>query len=127
MPVINGSGTILSQSGTTAATGDWHHIPGNFGNPSWQLVLEASSAGATAGTTVYIEVANSTAEYAVRVHTMSLTCTTDTVSTGGSLAGSTYQGAWRLIRAVMNSMSSSTAGSAGSPSAVVHVGLQKLG
>ena len=127
MAVLNGSGTILSQSGTTNATGDWYHIPQNFGNPAWQAVLTASSVGATAGTTIYIEVANSTAEYAVRVHTMALTCTTDTVSTGGSLAGSTYEGAWRLIRAVMNSMSSSTAGSAGSPSAVVHVGLQKVG
>ena len=127
MPVINVSGTILDQSGTTAATGSWYSIPANYGNPSWQAVLTASSVGATAGCTVYIEVANSTAAYAVRVHTMALTCTTDTVSTGGTLVGSTYEGAWRLIRAVMNSMTTSTAGSAGSPDTVVHVSLQKLG
>jgi hypothetical protein len=128
MPIINTSGTILSESGTTLAVGEWYAIPANFGNPSWQLILEASSAGATAGTTVYIEVANTNDDaYAVRVHTMALTCTTDTVSTGGSLAGSTYDGAWRLIRANMNSLTTSTAGSAGSPSATVHVSLQKLG
>lgn len=125
MAILNVSGTILSQSGTTLAVGDWYQFPPGHGNPTWQAVLEASSAGATAGTTIHIEVANSTAEYAVRVHTIALTCTTDTVSTGGSLAGSTYQGAWRMIRANMASMTTSTAGSAGSPTATVYVNAQK--
>lgn len=126
MPLLNVSGTILSQSGTTNATGDWYSIPANYGNPAWQVVLTNSSVGATAGCTVYIEVANSTAAYAVRAATIGLTCTTDTMSTGGTLAGSTAQGAWRMIRATMNTMTTSTAGSAGSPATVVHVALQKL-
>ena len=125
MPVIHGGARILN-SGSTAVTGDWYDIPHDYGNPAWQAVLTNSSVGATAATSVYIEVANSTAAYAVRVHSIALTCTTDTVSTGGTLAGSTYDGAWRKIRAV-SSLTTSTAGSSGTPNVAVYCNLQKLG
>jgi len=126
MPVLNGSGIIFtSTAGSTAATGTWYSIPQGWGRPAVQAVLVASSVGATAGTTVTIEVSNTTAAaVATKLATIGLTCTTDTVSDGAGLSSSMV-GGWRFIRAVLTSLTTSTAGSAGSPSVNVYVGLSK--
>ena len=122
MPILSpGTAILTSTAGSTAATGSWYTIPPGYGNLTWQAVLTASSVGATAGSTVTIQVSNSTAAPAsTSVQTIALTCTTDTVSGGGVLAGSTMQGQWRLVRALLTSLTTSTAGSAGSPSVVVY-------
>ena len=128
MPSVNASGIIFtSTAGSTAATGTWYSIPHDFGRPAIQVVLAASSAGATAGTTVTIEVSNTTAvAVATKAATISLTCTTNTVSDGAGLPSSMV-GGWRFIRAVLTSLTTSTAGSAGSPSVNVYVGLNRAG
>ena len=121
MPVLYpGSKIFDSTAGATAATGDWYTIPAEYGDLTWQAVLYASSVGATAGSTVTIQLANTTAVAAVTGQTIALTCTTDTVSNGGGLAGSTLQGAWKYVRVVLTSLTSSTAGSAGSPNVEVY-------
>lgn len=122
MPVMYPGGTILATTaGTTAATGDWHTIDARYGDLSWQAILTASSAGATAGSTVTIQVSNSTAVPATTsVHTIALTCTTNTVSNGGVLAQTTMQGAWKYVRAVLGSLTTSTAGATGSPAVTVY-------
>jgi hypothetical protein len=108
-------------AGSTAETGDWYEIDQHFGNLAYQVILSASSVGATAGTTVTIEVSNTTAvAVQTAAQTFALTCTTDTVSDGGTFATS-MDGAWRYIRANMTSLTTSTAGSAGSPSVTVTV------
>lgn len=121
MPVLYPGSKILdSTAGSTAATGDWYTVPAEYGDLTWQAVLVASSVGATAGSTITIQLSNSTAAAAVTAQTIGLTCTTDTVSNGGGLAGSTFQGAWKYVRAVLTSLTTSTAGSAGSPSVDVY-------
>jgi hypothetical protein len=129
MPVINGSEVITqSTAGTTLRAGTWYSIPSNFGNPAWQAILTASSVGATAGSTITIEVSNSTqVAISTIAQTIALTCTTDTVSAGGTLYGTTMLAAWRFIRANIASLTTSTAGSAGSPAVRVIVSVQKLG
>jgi hypothetical protein len=113
-------------AGSTTETGDWFQVDQRFGNLVYQVILSASSAGATAGTTVTIEVSNSTAvAVATAAQTFGLTCTTDTVSDGGTFATS-MDGAWKLIRANMTSLTTSTAGSAGSPSVTVSVGAGRV-
>ena len=127
MPVLfNGSNTILTSSaGSTAAVGDWYSVDG-LTELSFQAILTASSVGATAGTTVHIEVSNTTAiALATKGRTIGLTCTTDTVSDGGSLVSSMV-GTWRYIRANLASLTTSTAGSAGSPSVTVRVGARAI-
>ena len=129
MPMLNGAAVITqSTAGTTIASGTWYQIPTNYGNPAWQAILAASSVGATAGSTVTIEVSNTTAiAISTIAQTIALTCTTDTVSAGGTLYGTTMLAAWKFIRANIASLTTSTAGSAGSPSVRVIVSVQKLG
>jgi hypothetical protein len=120
MPVLfPGSKIFDSVAGATVATGDWYSIPAEYGDLTWQAVLYASSVGATAGSTVTMQLSNTTAVAAVTAQTIALTCTTDTVSNGGGLAGTTMQGAWKYARAVLTSLTTSTAGSAGSPNVEV--------
>jgi hypothetical protein len=129
MPVINlGASIYTNTAGTTVGTGDWYTIPVNHGDLSWQAVLTASSVGATAGSTVTVQVSNTTSvAVTTSVQTIALTCTTDVVTNGGTLFGSTLQGNWKYIRAVLGSLTTSTAGSAGSPSVSVYVYAGKRG
>lgn len=115
-----GAQIFASTAGSTAATGSWYTIPTEYGDLTWQAVLTASTVGATAGSTVTIQLSNTTAIAAVTGQTIALTCTTDTVSNGGGLAGTTMQGAWKYVRAVLTSLTTSTAGSAGSPAVTVY-------
>lgn len=124
MPMIHpGSVTTILQSTaeSTTKTGDWYQIHPNASRIAWQAVLTVSSAGATAGSTVYVEVANTTAvAVATKASSFVITATTDTVSDGGVFA-TTMLGAWKFMRVNMQSLSSSTAGSAGSPQLTVYV------
>lgn len=126
MPVLY-PGSKIIDSGTTALTGDWYQIPSEYGNITWQAVLAASSVGATAGSTVTIQLSNTTAvALSTAGQTIALTCTTDTVSQGGTPYGTTMAGAWKYIRAVITSLTTSTAGSAGTPNVKVYVYAGKL-
>ena len=123
MPFLQTAGpvTILASSaGSTSSVGSWYQIHPAMGRIGVQVIGVASSAGATMGTTVYIEVSNSTA-YAssAKALTFNLTnSTTDYVSDFSGLP-TTHERAWQFIRANMNSLTTSTAGSAGSPSVTV--------
>lgn len=123
MPLLTpGTAILASTAGSTAATGSWYTIPPHHRDLSWQAVLTASSVGATAASTVTIQVSNTTSvAVTTSVQTMALTCTTDTVTNGGTLFGSTLQGQWKYIRALLGSLTTSTAGSAGSPAVTVYV------
>jgi hypothetical protein len=70
-----------------------------------------------------IEVTNSTAvgPVATKWLTVALTGTTDTVTDGGSATGTSMSGPWNFYRANINSISTSTAGSAGFPVVTVIV------
>lgn len=126
MALINLGSNLILTAGTTVATGDWYTIPGNLGNFTCQAVLTASSVGATAASTVYIEVSNTTAiAAATRATTFALSCTTDVVS-DGAVFSTSMQGAWKLVRARVASLTTSTAGSAGTPSVAVYVSAGRL-
>lgn len=129
MAVIQTSGAtniFTSTAGSTTVTGDWYHIDQHFGNLVFQAILTASSVGATAASSIAIEVSNSTAVAVATVaQTFDLSCTTDTVSDGGTFA-TTMDGAWKLIRARLVSLTTSTAGSTGSPSVTVTVGAGRV-
>ena len=127
MPLLSiGSNLILTTTaGSTVSTGSWYTVPAEIGHITCQAILTASSVGATAGSTVYIEVANTTAiAAATRATTFALSCTTDVVSDGANFATS-MQGAWKLVRARVASLTTSTAGSAGSPVVTVYLGAGK--
>ena len=125
MAVIQTAGATniyTSTAGSTTETGDWFFIDQGFGRLTFQAILTASSVGATAASSIAIEVSNTTAiAVATVAQTFDLSCTTDTVSDGGVFASS-MDGAWKLIRARLASLTTSTAGSAGSPSVSVTVG-----
>lgn len=123
MPLLNlgGNQILASTAGSTNATGDWYSV-NNLQRLTAQAILTASSAGATAATTVYIEASNTTQiAIATKIATFALTCTTNTVSDGAAMPTSLL-GAWKYVRAVLNSLTTSTAGSAGSPAVTVWVG-----
>lgn len=120
MPYIQTKGpTTIYQNtaATTKASGDWYQVHPGLKNLTFQVVQTASSVGATASSTTYIEVTNSTAEgpVATKWLTVALTGTTDTVTDGGSATGTSMSGPWHFYRANINSVSTSTAGSAGFP------------
>lgn len=114
--------TILLQStaGSTQTVGAWFALSPHAARMGFQAVLQTASAGATAGTTVFIEVANSTAygALATKGQTIAIAATTDLVTEGAGFS-STMDRQWGYVRANMNSLTSSTAGSAGSPSVIV--------
>ena len=124
MAFIGGPGVttiFTSTAGSTIATGSWYEILPTIGALAWQVKLQTSSAGATAATTVTIEVSNdSSLALATVGQTIALTATTDAVSDGAVLASS-MRGPWRYIRARMNSLTTSTAGSTGSPAVNVYM------
>jgi len=125
---INGPGGTIFESAenSTAATGNWCQMANIDANISIQAVLEASSVGATAGSTISVEVSNSPSVRAFQVASFSLACTTDTV-TDWTILGSTQLAKWNYIRAVMASLTTSTAGSAGYPKVSIHIGGNKTG
>lgn len=115
-------GQVIFQStaGSTAKAGDWIRVHPGLHRLAFQVVLQTASAGATAGTTVSIEGTNSTSypALATKLQQFVPIATTDLVSDGGGLASSMDR-QWAWIRANMISLTSSTAGSAGSPSVTV--------
>ena len=120
MPYIQTKGptTIFENAAaTTKSAGSWYQVHPSLRNLTFQVVQTASSVGATASSTVYIEVTNSTAagRVATKWLTVALTGTTDTVTDGGSCTGTSMAGPWNYYRANLNSLSSSTVGSAGFP------------
>ena len=130
MPLLNaGSNNIFnSTAGSTAKVGDWYRIEPNLTNLSVQAILTASSVGATAGSTVNFEFSNTTtvsSNSAINGRAVALTCTTDMVSGGGSLISSMVA-AWKFVRVSMASLTTSTAGSNGSPAVQAFVNAQKV-
>lgn len=124
MPSLQPGANLIftSTAGSTAKFGEWYAV-GNLTELTVHAVLAASTVGATAGSTVSLEVSNtgSTAyPLATKGRTIALTCTTDVVADGGSLQSSMV-GAWKFVRVAMTSLTTSTAGSAGSPSVNVYV------
>ena len=132
MPTLYAGGNvILGPTGSTVATGEWYSIPANVNGSamSFEAILQASSVGATAASTVIFQVSNTTiatSNGAQVGRTIALTCTTDLIAGGGSLVSS-MAAQWKFVRALVNSLTTSTAGSAGTPAvrAVVTVGSVK--
>lgn len=125
---INGPGGTIYESSenSTSATGNWCPLANVGPHISIQAVLEASSAGATASSTIAVQVSNSPLVAAATVKTFSLTCTTDTV-TDSTVLTSGLLASWNYIRAVLTSLTTSTAGSEGYPKVSVHIGSNKTG
>ena len=115
-----GPNTLYATSaGSTEGTGDWFRIPPWMDRLSFQVTLVTASAGATAGTTTHIEVSNDgTIPLGTKGRTVDTQATTDTISNGGSLVSS-MQCQWGWVRAKVASLTTSTAGSAGSPAVTV--------
>lgn len=112
---------LTSTAGSTAKTGEWFRVPPKLRALAFQVVQVTSSVGATASSTTFIQVSNDGVNpIADNPITIALTGTTDTVSNGACFPTS-YGGNWGWIRAKLNSLSSSTAGSVGSPSVTVSV------
>lgn len=124
-----GPTTILSATaGTTQVTGSWFQIHPGHTELTFQVRMDTSSVGATAASTVIIQVANSTAiAVAEPGQTFALTATTDIVSAGSALL-STMRGNWQYVRAFLQSLTTSTAGSAGVPtvSVIANAGLRAV-
>lgn len=117
--VLNIGPTLIftSTAGSTAATGSWWRVHPAIGRIGIHVQLQTASAGATAGSTVAIEGSNSTAAgaMATKLQQFAMAGTTDNVNDGGGFTSSMDR-AWQNIRVNMISLTSSTAGSAGSPS-----------
>lgn len=114
---------LTSTAGTTKTVGSWFEVHPKLGKWAFQALLTASSAAATCGSTIYIEVSNDGVyPIATKGLTIALTNTsTDYVCDGGCFATS-MAGSWRYVRANLQSLTTSTAGSAGSPAVVVTMG-----
>ena len=125
MPYLQTGGpTVIftSTAGTTSSAGSWYQVHPSINRLAFHVKQTTSSVGATAGSTTYIEVSNDgVTALATKGLTIGITATTDTVSDGGTFASS-MQAQWAYIRANLNSLTTSTAGSAGSPAVVVTVG-----
>lgn len=115
-----GPNTIYTTTvGSTAGTGNWYRVPPWLGRLSFQVTLLTASAGATAGTTTHIEVSNDGSRpLLTKGRTIDTQATTDAIVNGGALQSS-MDAAWGWVRANVASLTTSTAGSAGSPSVTV--------
>ena len=125
MPFLQTAGPVTifaSSAGSTSSVGSWYQVHPTLGRLGIQVIGVASSAGATMGTTVFIDVSNSTA-YASSSHALTFGLTNSTTDFVSDFAGlpTTFERAWQFIRANMNSLTTSTAGAAGSPSVSVIV------
>ena len=123
MAMLNtpGATAILSNTdGTTAVEGSWYEVNPRLRDLSFQAVLQASSAGATCGSTVVIEVSNDGTYPLATKLTIALTNTTTTYVSDGGTFPSSMQCAWRYVRANVSSLTTSTAGSAGTPQVNVY-------
>lgn len=120
--ILTVSGASSAAAGSTSSVGSWYQIHPSLKTLAIQSVLAVSSAGATAASTVFIEVTNSTAigALATKMLTVALTATTDLVSDGGC-ASSSMAGPWNFIRANLNGLTTSTAGSSLAPTVTVIV------
>lgn len=116
--------TLLSNTaGTTNVVGDWVRIHPKLGRLSFQAILIASSVGATASSSVHIEVSNDGFyPLATKALTLSLTNTSTTYASDGGVLASTMDGTWQYVRANLQSLTTSTAGSAGNPQVSVNMG-----
>lgn len=112
-----GATTIFSNTiATTSLAGSWYQINSNLARFAWQATLTASSAGATCGSTVVIEVSNDGVNpLATKAQTLALTNDTTDFKSDGAVLSSSMQGAWLYVRANVTSLTTSTAGSAGFP------------
>ena len=131
MPFIQTAGPVTlfaSSAGSTSATGSWYQVHPTLGRLGIQVIGVASSAGATMGTTVFIDVTNSTA-YASTAHALTFALTNSTTDFVSDFSGlpTTFERAWNFIRANMNSLTTSTAGSAGSPAVSVILNAGSVG
>lgn len=125
--IIPGVVTLLaSTAGSTLKVGNWFKVDPSVlhRDLAFQAVMTASSVGATASSTVNIEVSNdgvyplSTAAALI----IALTNTSTTYISGGGCLPSSFAGSWGYIRANLSSLTTSTAGSAGSPAVTVTCG-----
>jgi hypothetical protein len=125
MSIIDASGPkvlLQSTAGTTLTVGSWFTVNPNVSNYSFQVVLTGSSDVSTATASVSIQASNDGVNpLPETIRTFAtLSLTTNTVTTGGSCTGSSMAGPWGYIRANLTSLTTSTAGSAGSPRVVVY-------
>ncbi len=121
---IQGPGTyniFSSTAGSTASVGAWKRVHHDVTRVGITISLQTASAGATAGTSGVIEFSHDgVTPLNTKGQSFTLTGTTDLVADGGALVSS-MNGAWPYIRFNMQSLSSSTAGSAGFPAVNVNV------
>ena len=119
-----GATTLLSNTaGTTTVVGDWFRIHPKLGRLSFHATLLASSIGATASSSVNIEVSNDGVyPLATKALTLSLTNTSTTYASDGGVLASTMDGTWQYVRANCASLTTSTAGSTGNPQVSVTMG-----
>lgn len=117
-----GPTTIFSNTiATTSLAGSWYTIHSKLRNLTFEVKQTTSSAGATASSTTYIEISNDgVTPLATKGQTIALIASTDAVADGGVLSSS-MQGQWGYIRANVNSLTTSTAGSVGFPVVTVIV------
>lgn len=112
---------FTSTAGALVSVGAWKRVHPDVTRMAFGITLAVSSVGATAGSSGVIEVSHDGIT-AVKTPAQSfqISGTTDLVADGGAYASS-MNGAWPYIRFNMQSLTASTAGSAGSPAVTVNV------
>lgn len=114
-----GGQSILTSSST--ATGDWYRVNPKLGKLTFQVVHTGTSVGATVGSTVVIEVSNDGVN--------ALGTEAGTVALSGDSPksdGFALDAHWEYVRAKIQSVAATSAGSAGSGFAInVAVSAQK--
>lgn len=110
---------FASTAGSTTTVGAWKQVHHDITRLTFAITLATASAGATAGTSGVIEVSHDgVTPLNTKGQAFQLSATTDLVA-DGAVYTSSMNGAWPYLRYNMQSLSSSTAGSAGSPAVTV--------
>lgn len=126
--VPNVTTLLASTVGSTAANGEWHKVDPNIvrRDLAFQAILIASSVGATASSSVGIELSNDGATPLSTAPALSfaLTNTSTTYISAGGCLPSSFAGAFAYVRATLIGLTTSTAGSTGSPGVTVYCGAQ---
>lgn len=111
-PLHGGGGQSILTSSSTA-TGDWYRVTPKLGKLTFQATHTGTSVGATVGSTTVIEVSNDGVN--------ALDTVAGTISLSGDSPksdGFTIDGHWEYVRAKINSVAATTAGSAGTGFAI---------
>lgn len=105
--------TLILNTTSTAATGDWYSIHPSMGRLAFHVINQPSSAGGTIDSTTLIEVSNDGVNVALTPLTFALAGVTTARHSTGSCLASSQDGHWGYIRARLAAMSTSTAASTG--------------